>query len=277
MALTQRLLPYPHWEFAAPGGDQLLRLVPERGGLVTGWCCQGQEVLYFDQERFRDPTLSVRGGIPVLFPICGGLPAERSRLPQHGFARDCPWSLALLPDDHGVLLQLEDDARTRSLYPHRFHLSIAYRLTAASLQIVVRVCNRGTTAMPYSIGLHPYFAVSALAGARLTGLPDCCLDQVSNTSTATADLLRVMADGIDLLAEPSEAVTLHDPQAGRSLRLESGSPLDLVVVWTDPPRPMVCLEPWTAPRGALLSGDRLLTLAPGEQQELTCRYVLEAG
>jgi galactose mutarotase-like enzyme len=38
---------------------------------------------------------------------------------------------------------------------------------------------------------------------------------------------------------------------------------------------MVCLEPWSAPRGALVSGDRRLMLAPGEQRRLACRYRLE--
>jgi galactose mutarotase-like enzyme len=47
-------------------------------------------------------------------------------------------------------------------------------------------------------------------------------------------------------------------------------------VWTDPPRPMVCLEPWTAGRGALNSGERLLMVQPGESLELSCRYRVEA-
>jgi galactose mutarotase-like enzyme len=70
-------------------------------------------------------------------------------------------------------------------------------------------------------------------------------------------------------------VALHDTLSGRTVRLETCSPMDLVVIWTDPPRPMVCLEPWTAGRGALLSGDRLLTLAPGEWQEHRCRYLVD--
>jgi galactose mutarotase-like enzyme len=48
--------------------------------------------------------------------------------------------------------------------------------------------------------------------------------------------------------------------------------LDHTVVWTDPPRPMVCLEPWTARRGELG-----LALAAGEQLELNCRYTLVPG
>jgi galactose mutarotase-like enzyme len=275
MPLHQRLLPYSHWEFTSPGGEETLRLVPERGGLVSGWRAQGQELLYLDQQRFADPTLSVRGGIPVLFPICGGLPPQCSLLPQHGFARDCAWSLSPLADGQGVAMQLEDDARTQALFPHAFQLSLEYRLAPSCLEITARVRNRGAAAMPYSLGLHPYFAVSGLDRLELAGLPATCRDQVSNTEVATADQLARLSRGVDLLADPGTPVRLHDPDAGRTLRLETSSPLDLVVIWTDPPRPMVCLEPWTAPRGALLSGERLLSLEPDQEQVLECRYLLE--
>jgi galactose mutarotase-like enzyme len=56
------------------------------------------------------------------------------------------------------------------------------------------------------------------------------------------------------------------------IELQADSPLDHTVVWTDPPRPMVCLEPWTARRGELG-----LALAAGEQLELNCRYTLVPG
>ena len=86
------------WRFSDPASGDSLTVVPERGGLVTGWCCGGEEILYFDAERFADPAKSVRGGIPVLFPICGNLPGDVLSLPQgsfplaqHGFARDLPW------------------------------------------------------------------------------------------------------------------------------------------------------------------------------------------
>ena len=69
MTFRQQSVPYPHWEFVHPGSGDRLRVVPERGGLVTEWLCNGREVLYFDQERFADPAKSIRGGIPVLFPV----------------------------------------------------------------------------------------------------------------------------------------------------------------------------------------------------------------
>jgi galactose mutarotase-like enzyme len=275
MVLIHRQLPYPHWEFTPPGREDQLRLVPERGGLVTGWRCQGQELLYLDQDRFENVSLSVRGGIPVLFPICGGLPPHTLPLPQHGFARDCSWDLAPLADSAGVALHLRDSEATRSIFPYAFSLILEFRLPPSSLEIKARLSNLGDEPLPCSLGLHPYFCVSSLEGVQVSGLPPTCIDQVSNTTVSTSEQLQRLPLGVDLLAEPSTAVALQDPQAGRTLRLETSSPLDLVVIWTDPPRPMVCLEPWTAPRGALLSGDRLLTLAPGETQELSCRYLLE--
>ena len=42
-----------------------LEIVPDRGGLVTRWQVEGQEIFYFDRDRFADPKLSVRGGIPI--------------------------------------------------------------------------------------------------------------------------------------------------------------------------------------------------------------------
>ena len=53
-----------------------LRVVPERGGLITEWRCGDHEILYFDLERFQNKEKSIRGGIPILFPICGDLPGN---------------------------------------------------------------------------------------------------------------------------------------------------------------------------------------------------------
>ena len=68
---TRKNEPYTHWEYINIEDKSRLRIVPERGGLITEWRCKGKEILYFDQERFLDKDKSVRGGIPILFPICG--------------------------------------------------------------------------------------------------------------------------------------------------------------------------------------------------------------
>ncbi|OBQ33654.1 MAG: hypothetical protein AN487_19915, partial [Anabaena sp. CRKS33] len=37
-----------------------IEVVPERGGIITSWLVQGQEIFYMDAERFTHADLSVR-------------------------------------------------------------------------------------------------------------------------------------------------------------------------------------------------------------------------
>jgi galactose mutarotase-like enzyme len=86
--------------------------------------------------------------------------------------------------------------------------------------------------------------------------------------------LKRLPEGVDFLSRPAGPVTLVDEQAGTQVQLQHHQPMDLTVVWTDPPRAMVCLEPWTGPRQSLISGDRKLELAAGESTTLRCRYTI---
>ena len=52
VCFAKKINPYPHWEYSNTKYDSLIRIVPERGGLITEWRSYGQELLYFDLERF---------------------------------------------------------------------------------------------------------------------------------------------------------------------------------------------------------------------------------
>jgi galactose mutarotase-like enzyme len=291
MPLQRCLEPYPHWLYRDPRSGDSLRIVPERGGLVSGWSCGGREILYLDAERFADPALSVRGGIPVLFPICGNLPGDRLdlpqgsfHLPQHGFARDLPWQLQELEAADGVVLVLEDSPESRAKFPFAFRLELELRLEPAALAITVRISHRreegfpeSLGSMPFSFGLHPYLAVVDPAAVRLEGLAPHGLDHHTMTATSTAEQLARLGQGVDLLTAPAGPVRLVDPLAGHAVTLETRAPWDQVVIWSDPPRSMVCLEPWTGPRGSLVTGDRRLELAVGQSQQLSCRYRVDTA
>ena len=92
----------------------------------------------------------------------------------------------------------------------------------------------------------------------------------------TAEQMARLDDGIDLLVRPTGDVRLLDSEAGLALDLQLSAPFNLVVLWTEPPRPMVCLEPWTGPRQALISGDGKLEIAPSETCRLLTRYAVSA-
>lgn len=143
-----------------------LEVVPERGGIITSWRIQSQELLYLDAERFANPDLTVRGGIPILFLICGNLSdntytynGQQYTLKQHGFARDLPWEVtdSLTQSRASLTLVLNSNEQTRAVYPFDCQLTFTYQLLGNSLEIRQRYTNYSTEAMPFSTGLHPYF------------------------------------------------------------------------------------------------------------------------
>ena len=90
MTLTLLEEHYPTYVLSDPLTDNCLKLVPSRGGIVTSWVVAGKEQFYMDQERFADPTLSVRGGNPILFPICGNLPNDTYTYAGRSYSPRCP-------------------------------------------------------------------------------------------------------------------------------------------------------------------------------------------
>ena len=270
--------PYPHWEYSNSEFDSLLRIVPERGGLITEWKSEGKELLYFDLERFIDQDKSIRGGIPILFPICGDLSegylvgGKKYFLKQHGFARDLPWSIGLIKNNLGIRLKLSDTKDSRSSFPFLFTLQMDVLLKAKSLQLSVKIYNKGKDPMPFCFGLHPYFHVSNLQKIKIDGLPGKCIDQTTMKVTNASDQIRILDKGVDFLSYPSCSVKLFDSLSRNVIELIHQEPIDTTVIWTDPPRQMVCLEPWTSPRNSLVTGDRKLKVEPQEYIELSTTF-----
>ena len=280
--LTKKDLPYSHWELLDIDLDTRLRIVPERGGLITEWKSNGREILYFDSERFSQKGKSVRGGIPILFPICGSLPGNclplangNFLIKQHGFARDSNWEMKLIDDQSSFLLRLLDNQLTRSIYPYSFLIDIKVRIEENALNFIIMIHNRSQEKMPYSFGLHPYFHVNDLEKTKIEGIAPACINHLNMMKSQTSKQLADLTKGVDFICGPSKSVVLVDSLEGRRIHLQHQEPMDLTVVWTDPPRQMVCLEPWTSPRESLINGERLLLLEAGGVQMLNCRFLID--
>jgi len=54
----------------------------------------------------------------------------------------------------------------------------------------------------------------------------------------------------------------------RKITLINPSPFDLCVIWSDPPRKMLCMEPWTSPRNSLVDGIKKINISPNSSQKL---------
>jgi len=261
-------------------------VVPERGGIITHWQMQGQDIFYLDTERFKDPALSVRGGIPLLFPICGNLPddaytlnGQTYKLPQHGFARTSPWEVTQQSTSDGasVTVTLKSSDATRKVYPFDFELNYIYTLKGNTLELRQRHTNLSQESMPFSTGIHPYFAVSDKSKLAIA-LPS---DQYQIKGDAT---LQSFPGTFDFDSEEidfafvnltGQSATVVDSDRQLKLTIGFDAHYAVLVFWTVKGKDFYCLEPWTGPRNAMNTGNHLLTVAPGETVETVITMTAE--
>ena len=164
--------------------NNYIKFCPKRGGVITNWVADGKEILYLDEKRFMDKTKSIRGGIPILFPICGSLNTNSSvfgknysQLMQHGFARDMHWQYSFNENKKSLCLFLNESKKTKKYYPFDFELKIVVNLKINCLEFEITINNETDTAMPINFGLHPYFNVSDLKNLEFIYNPLNCQNQ----------------------------------------------------------------------------------------------------
>ncbi|HEU4408553.1 MAG TPA: galactose mutarotase [Polyangiaceae bacterium] len=264
-------------------------VAPGRGGMVLGWRVGGRELLYLDEATYRDVAQNVRGGIPVLFPSPGRLAGDAwarggasGELRQHGFARQLPWQVRAEggEGEASVTLALGDSAPTRARYPFAFEVTFVYAIAGPRLRIEQRYANRGEAPMPFAAGFHPYFAVRQAdkAGARVESGASRAFDNVQKReapfAAAALDLGGPAELDLHLVDHGAPRSSLAWPDGAR-VRIEGSPEFTHWVVWSLPGRDFVCLEPWTSPPDALNTGERLLTLAPGEERVLNVELTYE--
>ncbi|MEN9222068.1 MAG: hypothetical protein Q6M04_06490, partial [Thermostichus sp. BF3_bins_97] len=287
-SITQSAEPYLTYHLKDEHSRAEAEIVPERGGILTRWRIGGAEILYMDEARFLDPSLTVRGGIPILFPICGNLPdntyshaGQSYTLKQHGFARNRPWQVVDQDTDGqaSLTVMLESDAETLSVYPFEFTLLFSYQLRGRQLTLKQHITNRSPEPMPFSVGFHPYFQVEEAAKPKLRlGIPAHELydhrelrpaSANSKTSAPFHNAFDWAAPEIDVAFKSLSAqeATVTDPTAGRRLILTYDEIFSTLVFWTVQGKPFFCLEPWTGPRNALITGEKLIQLPPGNSLE----------
>jgi galactose mutarotase-like enzyme len=265
---------YKTYVLTDPIAQTRLEVVPERGGIITRWQVQGQDLLYLDADRFTDPTLSIRGGIPILFPICGNLPdntythqGKSYTLKQHGFARDLPWTVSDQQPQDGITLTLTSSDRTRAVYPFDFELTFTYRLQGQELVIEQRYENRSSEPMPFSTGLHPYFSVVDKTQLQFDIPATEFTDQTNQTQHPFSGRFDFEQAEIDVAFRSVTRQDASVSNVGQRLTLSYDRLYETIVFWTIKGKDYYCLEPWSAPRNALNSGKDLTWLKPGTSLE----------
>jgi galactose mutarotase-like enzyme len=206
---------------------------------------------------------------PVLFPIVGTLRKNHYTyrgtdytLPRHGFAREHTFQL-LQENPDELVFELQDDERTRMVYPFRFILQMRYALEGSKLTVTYTVSNPDEQPLYFSLGAHPAFAVPLTKGTVYE-------DYTLRFNRPETTLRWGLADGLLLNAgEPllsgSSEIPLHPALferdaivlkdlASNEVRLESNRHRHGFVfgfndwphlgIWAAKGAPFVCIEPW---------------------------------
>ena len=230
-----------------------------------------------------DKTKSIRGGIPILFPICGNLNTSNSvfgkdylQLTQHGFARDLKWQYFFNENEKYLYLLLNESKKTKKYYPFDFELRIKVTLKINCLEFEITICNKTDIDMPVNFGLHPYFNVSDFKNLEFINYPLNCQNQEKNIICNTSDELENINLGVDLLLYSSGKSSFRDKIFGRQVILNNPYPFDLGVIWSDPPRRMICLEPWTSPRNSFIDGFRNIMIPSNDRKKLNASIQIKS-
>ena len=180
-------------------------------------------------------------------------------------------------------------------YPFDVEVTVTYRLGDDGLRVVTAAGNRGDAPCPYGVGHHPYLSPGVGpvddATLHLDAAARILTDPVTLLPTATApvagtdfDLRSPTRIGARQLDDAYTALARDvDGQAWVRLTGIDGRTVEL---WADPRHHVIQLftgdtlapdrrrqglaaEPMTCPANAFQTGDRLITLEPGESLTTT--------
>ncbi|GKU77936.1 aldose epimerase [Paenibacillus sp. L3-i20] len=249
---------------------------PERGGIVIGCQLNGEELFYLDKSTFENPASNIRGGNPILFPICGSLKDgayvwndHTYKMGQHGVARTANWEVVdtSASTEASITLRLRANEDTLAVYPFNFELIFTYVLLNGELHTRQQYRNLGETeSMPFYSGFHPYFAIASSKNIAYEYDATRYLDFNDN-------LVKPYLGSIDM--EPLvESICLMDAKRSEiafpiredvRVRLRYDDIFKYMVIWTIKDRPFICVEPWMGMPDELNRKEELTMLAPGEE------------
>ncbi|MCO7176442.1 aldose epimerase [Sporolactobacillus kofuensis] len=259
---------------------------PTRGGMVTAFHVEGEDVLFMNEETLFDTNKNVRGGIPVLFPIAGQLTDKSYSwngitypMANHGLVRTRPWRVISNVHDsvHASLkIAFHSSEVTRASYPFTFEVELTYTLHEGILSIDQVVNNRSDQSMPVDPGYHPYFNKKEKT-LHLTSKATQYLDyndQKIKPFTGSIDMTGLKESVV--LFDAEETQLAFDFNEDKKVVINQDPLFRYTVLWVEGDQPFVCVEPWTAMTNALNENkEQLLLVKPGEPLNLKMSIQLE--
>ena len=207
----------------------------------------------------------------MLFPFAGRVAAppmlipgtwnwdgfDYENMPCHGFAWNRPWETVAVRAASAEF-RLSPDASTLALYPFPFTLRLCVEIvTATRLDLTLRIRNDGPDPMPCTPGFHPYFRLPEPGCAETSFSGDWRAVPYDATCTRLAPPPAppgTTPPGPHLFMTERPNAFLDIPGISFCLLFEQHHARPGVHYWqpySRPGAPFHCLEPWTAPAGAV--------------------------
>ncbi len=279
--VNQSTTQYRTYELIDRSGSVKVCIVPERGGMVTSFSLDGEEYLYLDEQTFYDRKTNVRGGIPILFPICGTLTngeyiwnGHRYRLSGHGFARNLPWEVfnsGTREDGAFLTLRLESTSETEKVYPFQFELIFTYILKGKRLRIEQEYRNHSDVVMPFYAGLHPYFKIGDKRRLEFDLEASLFLDYADGQIKPYTGFLDLTNDSKAklFLNHKKNALSFTDPVLKRKVQYEYSPVFKYPVLWTEQGKEYLCVELFMAKMDAFNTREDLVLVNPHNKVEVS--------
>jgi aldose 1-epimerase len=289
----------------APSGDQFeitfgsqRAVVVEVGGGIRTYSVGGNDIL--DGYGVEERCPSGRGQILIPWPnrIQDGsyeFDGQHHQLPLteptlgnaiHGLSRWEAWRAAERDPSRVVM---EHTIHAQPGYPFTLALRVDYSLADDGLSVSTTATNIGADTCPYGAGAHPYLTLGTptvdrlvlqAPGRRVLVHDERDVPVGSEPVDGTEfDFREARPIGTTILdnaftdlergPDGRARVTLHDPEAGRTVTLSVDEHYGYLMLFTGDPLPDVnrralAVEPMTCPPNAFRTGDSVVRLAPGD-------------
>ena len=307
-SLTSHAAPAPATERAdcitlrSPDGSTEAEFVPGANMVCVSLRYLGAEYLHEGAGVEAYARSGMTMGIPLLHPWANRLSGFRYRVADKEVALPRGENLIPLDDSglpiHGAMPALMSwqvgrlsptalTARLRwtsgellRLFPFPHELTIEARVGSGALTIATTLAPVSEESVPVSFGYHPYLRIPdekrsrwrVTLGARERLLLDEAMiptgerEPVAQRRFTLAE--QVLDDGFDALDRPP----LFEASAGDvALRVRFLEGYSYAQVYAPADQDFICLEPMTAPTNALVSGDGLTLVPPGQQYRAAFR------
>lgn len=234
----------------------------KRGGILTTFYAISRDIVFMNWDTLNDENSKVRGGMPILFPICGRLTdgkydlcGKTYELDIHGVARALPWEFVStdVKDGASLTICLKSNEETKKKYPFDFYVEYTYTLKGDCLTVTQKFKNLSSEVMPFSSGVHPYFNAKR----------ETCIAFMGDEKFTFEKEPDFVVDDIT-----SKTVTL-DTGLGHFVRVSADENYNTYVFFSPEDTKYACAEPWSAAPDALNTKKNLLYLNPNEEKVLT--------